>query len=98
MVGINGEVANNYGPDIVDSGTGKSLYVGTQVRSEIPLSGNSYSFYANGVEMKLLFCEANGAYNADLKTTGVGIIEYFSTSFVTEEGSNISEIKTGIYQ
>jgi hypothetical protein len=98
MVGINGEVANNYGPDIVDSGTGKSIYVGTQVRSEIPLSGNSYSFYANGVQMKLLFCEANGAYNADLKTTGVGIIEYFSTSFVTQEGSNITEIQTGIYQ
>ncbi|WP_341237842.1 hypothetical protein [uncultured Limnobacter sp.] len=90
---INGEYRRNYGPDVVDTGTGESWNAGTE-SGPCTTSGNAYGFYTTGPVMRLDTCSAFGQDQADIAATTGGQILKFATSFRTSStaGSPVGTI------
>lgn len=93
VIRINGYYGRNFGPDIVDSGTGATWMVGTVAESGVD-SGNSYAIYANGVSMTLDCCVARNGLNTDIRAEA-SAVKIFATSYVTSvvaSGGSIGEL------
>lgn len=86
IIRVNGFYAYNYGPDIVDSGTGDTLMVGSLVECGTELTTNSYGIYANGANIDAYFCNVSGSVNGDLRALG-SELNVFSCSYSTEVGT-----------
>lgn len=83
LVRYNGLYELSYGPEIVDTGTGKTFNVGCKVGEQIP-TGNSYGIYTTGPEMWNIFCDSVGAYNFDIAAVTNGVMRLFATNFKTQ--------------
>jgi len=86
---INGVYRHNYGPNVVDSGTGESWNVGT-TSGKGGGSGNDFGLYTTGPVMYLDNCASYGSAQADIATTSGGIIKHFATSYRTTSGTGIA--------
>jgi hypothetical protein len=79
---INGVYAFNYGPDVVDTGTGHSWNVGTIAQSA-PSGGNSVSFYGACGSMRLDSCSGRDGVQADVRAENCPVYMY-ATSYRTQ--------------
>lgn len=82
IVRINGQYLRNYGPDVVDTGTGKSWNVGTVAGPARP-SGNAFGLYTTGPEMFLDTCSSRDQPQGDIAATAGGVLKLFATSYRT---------------
>lgn len=95
VIRINGDYEYNWGPAVVDTGSGASWNVGVRTKGGAEtrgaLSGNDYGFYTTGPVMTLDLCEARGHAQFDIAAVTGGTIEEFGTSYRTKTGT-ITEI------
>ncbi|MCO6367839.1 hypothetical protein GBO34_00740 [Roseivirga pacifica] len=92
IVRFNGLYELNFGPEIVDTGNGKSLNIGVKVGRSVD-SGNSYGLYSILPQMWCIFCEATGLKNADIAVSGEGnSLHIYSVNYNTKSEVSGGEI------
>lgn len=79
---INGVYRRNWGPDIVDTGTGASWSAGTVSGPGAP-SGNDFGIYTTGPVMRLDCCASFDHAQADIATVTNGQLLIYSTAYRT---------------
>lgn len=79
---INGVYRRNWGPDIVDTGTGESWNVGTVSGPGAP-SGNDFGIYTTGPVLRIDCCSSFSHAQADIAVTTGGVIKAFASSYRT---------------
>lgn len=92
IIRINGRYERNYGPNVVDSGTGKSWCVGSYAGPG-GNSGNDQGIYANGVEMWVDTCTASGNQTADFATYTPSVLHKYRCSYRTTDTSGGGSIE-----
>lgn len=88
-----GKYYNNYGPDVVDTGTGDYWNVGVKAYGG-QLASNAYGFDIVGGEMWLDTCHAQDEALADIRVEANSKINLFNTSYrtlTTAGGTSIVE-------
>jgi len=93
IIRVNGLYARNYGPEIVDTGTGKSWLVGVDVGPG-DNSGNAFGIYTTGPEMFVDTCAASGQAQADIAATTGGVLKQYATSYRTSSVAGGGTITT----
>lgn len=83
---VNGVYRRNWGPDVVDTGTGESWNVGTVSGPGAP-SGNDYGMYTTGPVLRMDCCSSFGHAQADIAVTAGGDIKLFASSFRTQSNA-----------
>lgn len=85
---------DNYGPNVVDSGTGSSWNLGVKAFGGQNAS-NGFAFFTTGPDMYLDTCEATGGDIGDLRADSGTVLRHFNTAFrTTSKQSATAEIET----